>query len=310
MKKTLIALLIAIHAFTNAQDAYFVNNQNSLLLINPSFAGSNGGIRNLVNYRNQWPSLSGTYVTFFNSFDAYIKPIKGGVSLNLYSDNQARGTLRTTAISLAYAQHFSLLENKLNIIPSVQFGYFKKTLDRSRLNFGDPINSNGTVVWSNPTVVPKASISNYDIGAGLLVNYKNTYFGLSTFHINQPDEGLMGFSKLPFRLNIHASHNYIMNENVLLHFYSQLSKQAMFNMLKFQVNALLYKHLITSVGITNNSAYIFGAGYRHNYFTVLLNYDQIFSELSGNTAGSWELSASYNLRNKENRKTITNLERW
>ena len=310
MKKLALVVITAMVACVHAQDVHFVNNQNSLIYLNPSYAGSNGGVRNLVNYRNQWPNLSGSFVTFFNSTDVYIKPIKGGVSLNLFSDDQARGTLRTTAISLAYAQHFSLLDNKLKIIPSVQFGYFKKSLDRSRLNFGDPINANGTVVWTNQNIVPKASVSNYDISAGLLFNYMNTYFGASVFHINQPDEGLMGYSKLPYRLNLHASHNFVINENVLLHLYTQLTQQASFNLLKFQANALLYNRLIASVGYTNNSAYIFGLGYRHNYFTILLNYDQIFSELSGNTANSWEFSASFNLRNKENRKTVTNFERW
>ncbi len=293
-----------------SQDALFVNNQQSLVYLNPSFSGSNGGIRNQLTYRNQWPNLSGTYVTLNNSFDAYIKPIKGGISLNLFSDDQARGALRTNAFSFVYAPFFSFLENKLKIIPSFQFRYFNKILDRGRLNYGDMIDARRGLVWLAPGLVPKAKVENYDLSSGLLVNYKNTFFGASVFHMNEPDEGFIGQSKLPYRFNLHASHNYFASENLLLHFYTQYTKQHYFELLKLQTSALLYKHFIVSAGINNHRNLMFGTGYRHHLFCLTLNYDVSFSKLSGNTAGSWELNASFNLRNKEKRKEIFCFENW
>lgn len=320
MKRILTALFIAgFQMAIVAQDALFVNNQQSLVYLNPSFSGSNGGIRNQLTYRNQWPNLSGTFVTMNNSFDAFIKPIKGGISVNLFTDNQARGTIRTTALSIAYAQHFSLMENTLKIIPSFQFGYFKHTLDRGRLNFGNIINPRNGFVWSTSGTVPKAMVENYDLSAGLLINFKNTFFGASVFHMNEPDEGFIGVSKMPYRLNIHASHNHFASENLLLHFFTQYTQQFSFNYLKIQVNSLLHKHYLISTGISSGYLFsgiggeqviILGAGYRHNYFAITLNYDRAPSELSGNTAGSWELNASFNLRDKEKRKEIVCFENW
>ena len=75
IKRYLLVFLIAFVFKTQAQDPLFTNNQQSLLYLNPSFAGSNGFMRYQTVYRNQWPNLSSPYVTFYNSFDSYIKRI-------------------------------------------------------------------------------------------------------------------------------------------------------------------------------------------------------------------------------------------
>lgn len=311
MKRLIIVLIFISNVFkVCAQDALFVNPQQSLVYLNPSFAGSNGGIRNQLSYRNQWPNLSGTLVTVNNSFDAFIKPLRGGLSVNLFHDDQARGTFQTQVFSIAYAQHISLMENQLKIIPSFQFGYFKHTLDRGRPNLYDVFNIRRGWTWIIPGSMPKSQVENYDLSSGLLINYKNTFLGASVFHINQPNEGLIGESKMPYLLNIHASHNYFATEKLLLNFFIQYTKQHTFESLNFQTSALLYKHFLLSAGLSNNYNTRIGSGYRHHLFCFTLNYDVTYSKLSGNTAGSWELNISYTLRNKENRKELACFENW
>lgn len=293
-----------------AQDPLLTNVHQSLIHLNPSFAGSNGLLRYQSNTRSQWYNLSGSYLTFYNSIDAFIKPIKGGIALNYIRDDQAHGTLVTDRFDLSYAQHLSLFDKKLKIIPSLQLSYFQKTIDNSKLNFGDQIDARRGFVWYSQNTPPHfVTKSNIDFSSGLIVNYKHFYIGSSVFHINQPDEGIMGPSKLPYRLSMFTSYNLSIGENVLLNALFRFEKQQNFYTTQFNINALLLKHIMVGSGINENTINVF-AGYRHHYFSISGGYEFGLSKLSGNTGGSFEIAASFNLRNKENRKLITDFERW
>lgn len=310
-KKIILSAIVLLVSLSNfAQDANFVNTNQSLIYLNPSFAGSNGFIRNQFSYRNQWPNLSGTYVTYLNSFDMYVKRIKGGFALSAFLDDQAYGTIRTEVVSLSYAQHLSLMDGKLKIIPSVQGAFRAKKLDRSKLMFGDYLEPRRGFIWTQPQT-PSSQRNCFDLSSGLLVNYKNFYFGSSVFHINQPDEGLLGASKLPCRFVIHSSYNLNVSENVLIHFFGQYQQQQNFSFVQFSTNVLLYKQFIIGAGYIYKNVPCANIGFKHNYFTATLGYDVSMSLVSNKRmASSWEAALSFNLRNKENQKAITNFEKW
>ncbi len=303
-----IVLLVSLNGFS--QDPLFANTQQSLVYLNPSFAGSNGFIRNQFAYRNQWPELSGNYVTYLNSFDMYLKPLKGGFHFSSVHDDQAHGTLMTDVFSLGYAQHFSFNDGKLKIIPSLQTSFGVKRLDRSKLTFGENIDPRRGFVWNEPTAAPSARKTYFDLSSGLLVNYKHFYFGATAFHINQPDEGLSGASKLPLRFGFHASYNFNISENVLMNVFGMYEQQQKFSFYQFSTNVLLYKHIIIGAGYRYSLMPIANIGYRHNYFTVQAGYGITNSIASNITYSSWELAASFNLRNKDNRKLVTDFEKW
>ena len=303
-------LFLGLSLNIQAQDPLFTNSQQSLIALNPSFAGTNGLLRFQSNTRNQWYSISNTFQTYYNSIDAYIKPIKGGVAVAYTRDDQARGTLITDKIDISYAQHFSLLNEKLKIIPSVQVSYFRKTLDNTKLNFGDQIDPRRGYVWSEFRLPAKQYKSNIDLSAGLIVNYNHFYLGSSIFHITQPDEGILGPSKLPYRINVFTSYNLTLGEKVLLNALVRFESQQNFTNTYFNLNALFLKHIIISSGITSDGAINVFGGYRNNYFTISGGYEFGTSKLTGPTAGTYEISASFNLRNKENRKLVKDFERW
>ncbi|MDF2452669.1 MAG: hypothetical protein K0S26_2173 [Bacteroidota bacterium] len=302
-------LFIALSLQANAQDPVYTNTHQSLIALNPSFAGSNGLLRYQSTTRSQWFNLSGTYLTYYNSIDAYIKPIKGGIALTYVRDDQARGTLVTDRIDLTYAQHFNLFDEKLKIIPSVQVSYFKKTIDNTKLTFGDQIDPRRGFVGSTSDLPAKQSKSNVDLSAGLVVNYKHFYIGSSVFHISQPDEGIYGPSKLPYRISAFTSYNLFLGENVLINALFRFEKQFSFTTANFNINALFAKHLMVSVGSVNNNAINTLIGYRHNYFSISGGYEFGINSINRNS-GSFEICASFNLRNKDDRKTVKDMERW
>jgi hypothetical protein len=58
----------------------------------------------------------------------------------------------------------------------------------------------------------------------------------------------------------------------------------------------------------STNAIVLNAGYRADTFSFLLGYDTSYDRNSRNTVGSWEFHATYNLRNKEKRYTLTSFE--
>lgn len=306
MKKTiLLGILILSFTISNAQDPSFYNSNQSLIYLNPSFAGSNGGIRNQASYRNQWPQTSYNFSTYLNTVDLYIKAIRGGLAVSAMHDDVYSGLLKTTKISLSYAQYLGLLKGTLKVIPSVQFSYAKRTADYGSLSFDDPRTSQ----WG--ITEPNSSKQYFDFGAGLLVNYKNKLFiGTSFFHINQPDGGLLWTYKLPVNFNFHASYNFKLSEKSCLQALYRTNSQSMFWTNRLGLNLVSFNHLITGIGLVNWEEPVLSAGYRNNYFNLLIGYDFTLSKLAGNTAGNWELHASFNLRNKEQRKQLTSFESW
>lgn len=298
-------ILVTLHLSVAAQDPLFNTTQQSLIHLNPSFAGSNGLLRYQGIYRNQWYNLSGSYSTFYNSVDAYIKPIRGGIALSYMRDDQAKGTLVTDRIDLSYAQHLSFCDQKLKIIPSVQFSYFQKKLDNSKVIFGDRIDPRRGYVWGPIASTRYSTASNIDLSAGLLVNYKHFYVGGSLFHILRPDEGVMGPAKLPGRLSLFSFYNLFIGEKVLLNAMYRFEQQQNFYHHSMTVNALFFQHLIVSTGFGSKYASV-SAGYRHSLFTVSGSY--IIGSIIND--GCYEVAASFNLRTKELRKTVTDFERW
>ncbi|WP_417266065.1 type IX secretion system membrane protein PorP/SprF, partial [Brumimicrobium sp.] len=63
----LLSIVLTISGLSSkayAQDPQFSQFYANPIYLNPAFAGSHGCPRFAVNYRNQWPALSGTFVTY------------------------------------------------------------------------------------------------------------------------------------------------------------------------------------------------------------------------------------------------------
>jgi len=313
MKKlAALFLVVGVYVSLNAQDSFFLNSNQSLLCLNPSFAGSNGGFRNQVSFRNQWPNLSGRVITFLNSADVYLSPAKAGIGASVIYDEMWLGVYTSSLYSLSYAQHLLFYGGKLKLIPSLQMSYGHRKLDVSQMNIGvelsDPRHG---YLWDPTGPGPVYEKTYFDVSAGFLINYQEKLFvGASFFHLNQADVGFAGAQGLPHKVNLHTSYNMECNKNLRLQFFALMNVQQDFYTTRLAVNALLYDHLITGLACSNYESAILSAGYRNPLFTFLLGYDLTISKLAGNTVGSWEMHASYNLRSKELRRSVTSFETW
>ncbi len=310
MRIILLILVFAFSALCFSQDPFFTNTQQSLVYLNPSFSGSNGFIRNQAIYRGPMSIYSyPLYVTFGNTFDAYIKPIRGGISASVFLDEQGQGLLRMSSFSFAYAQHFSLFKNKLKVIPSLQATYIQERLNKSYLNFGDLINSRYPEIWNSQTTVPVTAKTITDFSSGLLFQTKYFNFGAAVFHLLQPNLSLFDVNKLPTKITLHASYNFLINRKANLNVTGLTNIQSNFSFSALNAT-LVYQKLIFGLGFTSASDVIATVGLHFKSFNVCYTIDGGPFKFSENRSTYNQLSLSLNLRKKAVRDSLANMENW
>jgi type IX secretion system PorP/SprF family membrane protein len=275
-----------------AQDPQFTQFYANPLYLNPAFAGTARCPRICMNYRNQWPNISGpTYVTYSSSFDMHFDALAGGVGALITTDDQGNGTLKTTNASIIYAYQ-AVVNRSFSLKFGLQATYMQKTLDKTKLNFGDMIDARRGFVWNTQEVVPSVSKKNVDFSAGILGYSKNYFFGIAVNHINQPDEGLLGTSQLPLKFTGHAGAIIPLggkgNESYLspgILFQAQQKFQQLNIGLQYVQGAF-----VAGLWYRNSDAVIALVGVQNANFKFGYSYDVTISKLSGNTAGSHEIS--------------------
>src|SRR5688572_27123553 len=103
----------AIMSGLHAQDPEFSQFYAAPVYTNPAMAGTafcgrNAAGRMSVNYRNQWPSLPGTFRSFNASYDQHHEKIGGGIGLMATYDRAGAGLLTTSTVSGVYSYLFRL----------------------------------------------------------------------------------------------------------------------------------------------------------------------------------------------------------
>lgn len=310
-----ISILLLHHS--KSQDSQFNNVNQSQVYLNPSYAGSEECVRMQIDYRNQWPNLSGTYVPRTISVDGFLKPIKGGLALNYIAEDFGRGTLKRNGVSIAYAQHIKLA-SYVKLIPSVQFSVNRSTLDRGRLNFFDIIDPRYGIFWppnnSFTTYVPIAKIEYADVAAGILLKFANyASVGASFSNLLEPNISHIGSYNLPVKTNLHANLKYTYNPRS----YADIFLLSTFQNSYYNIRMNIISHMAYGITIglgygVNNSFWLYEgikntnqqtlrcfAGYSKSRFSILYSYDQY---LRKNATGSHEISLQVLFKKKQSVK--------
>nr|MDQ3100635.1 PorP/SprF family type IX secretion system membrane protein [Bacteroidota bacterium] len=188
--------------------------------------------------------------------------------------------------------------------------YFQKSLDWSKLTFGDMIDPRRGFIYNTNDVPRGGTVGNADFSAGVL-GYSDIFFvGFAAHHLTEPNESLIvGTSKLPMKLTGHAgaaipvgmqgkygSARTRISPNVL---YQQ---QAAFR----QLNLGLYVDhgpITAGVWYRTRDAFIALIGFQTEKFKFGYSYDVTTSRLTTSTAGSHEISMqlTFNCKTKKRR---------
>jgi type IX secretion system PorP/SprF family membrane protein len=285
-----------------AQDPTFTQFYANPLYLNPAFAGSNKCPRISMNYRNEWPNLSGNYVTYSTSYDKYVKNIKGGIGLLATYDQQGRGTISTSMLGLIYSYHLKV-NRKFTLLFGARAAYYQKSLDVTKLTFGDMIDPRKGFIYNTGDILQNASRQFFNASIGALGFSKNFYAGLALHHINQPNESMItnGSSPQKMRITAHAGAIISLVKGARGTKSTTLMPNIIFQYQQgfMEMNIGTYvKHgnLTFGTWFRNKDAFILSLGIQTKSFRVGYSYDITVSKLNNGTSyGSHEVSMGFNL---------------
>ncbi len=284
-----------------AQDPQFTQFYANPLYLNPAFAGNVRCPRVCLNYRNQWPNLGGNFVTYSASYDQHVDALSGGLGLIVTSDNQARGTLNTTQASLIYSYLISPNRN-FSLKFGLQAGFFQKSLDRTKLNFGDMIDARRGFVWNTNEQIPAQTKTNLDFSAGVLGYSKRYFVGAAVHHLTQPEEGFQGNAKLPLKITGHAGAMIPLEKGSESFISPNILFQQQQNFTQLNLGMYFIKDMfVGGLWYRNSDAVIVLLGLQTDHMKIGYSYDVTVSKLSANTAGSHEVSVQFNFSCKSKR---------
>jgi len=299
-KLLLIGLFLTANSPLFAQDPGFSQFFSNPIYLNPAYVGSAGCSRATVNYRNQWPAISGNFVTYSASYDQPIDFLSGGVGIHFMSDYSGDGAIISNSINGTYAYNLKLGEH-LHIRPALSFGYGQTRLDASKLTtlVYDPITNTYSMA---PIELGDCTRDFFNIGAGLLIGYKNFGAGISIDHINEPEEGFISIYKLPRRFTVHCNYQFDISEKIKLTPGLIYQQQANSNYLLPSIMLKLNQLKIgaaTRINFNNSDCITGMIGYGNSWMNIGYSYDYTISKLTNVTGGSHEISAIFLFNRKE-----------
>jgi len=291
-----------------SQDPQFSQFYAAPLYLNPAFAGTASQSRIILNYRDQWPSITGSYVTYSGSFDHNLDIYNSGVGILFTTDKSGSGSLVSTDINLLYSYKI-YLSKEIIFKPGLQFGYTFRDINYNELKFSSSFENDGST-GSYINQYAEATKVNYaDISTGFLLYSKHFWLGAAAHHLNTPNQSLLkAESTLPIKTSVHAGANIpIKNTNrpstispVILYKaqgkFDQLDVGGYFHYDPVMFGVVWYRGLPFKhykKGYPNHDAVVLLLGFKYEHFIMGYSYDITISKLAPSTGGSHELSLSY-----------------
>lgn len=312
MKKIYTSILLALLSISSAigQDSQFSLYDASPVLLNPALTGTDkeNPIRATAQYRNQWRSVSSSFVTSAFSVDLPLE--RWGVGAYLSNNETSR---LISELNFVVSGSYDILkqgQNKHHLSTGVNIGFINKRLDPDELVFdsqfdervfNENIESGETLVRES-RLLPATSFG---------VNYKFTdpdkiyhpYLGASLFNLTRPDESFIiaEDSRLPLR--------YVINGGTYLYFDDRkivLNPKAIYVgqgnssnvMLGLTGDYTFNEEISANAGVTYRikDAIIPQIGIHYLNFTYLISYDINVSKLRAfsNSRGALEFALVYN----------------
>ena len=306
---SIILALITWLTLNGATDPHLSQFYASPMYLAPSFAGSTGGTRIALNYRDQWPKMPGSFITYAASVDHYFSEYKSGLGLMIMRDQAGGGKLNLTDISAQYAYNIEI-NNTWHVRPGLEFSYLNKHKDYSKFVFGDQLDFDE----NNPTTIEIPTddrINYYDFAISTLAHNKDIWFGGTIDHLINLNKALSeknNYPEIKYAIfgggNISLQKSYYKKEvnKILLafHFRSQETNQQLDFGTYYQKNELLvglwYRGIPVFAKSPTHDALTVMLGYKLNGFSIGYSYDITISKLITHTGGAHELSFIYEIQ--------------
>jgi len=277
-----------------SQDAFFSQFYANRLYLNPAWAGIGNEKRAFLNYRNQYPGIGSIFKTYTVSYDENIEALHGGVGFSLSNDIQGSGAISQLSFSAMYSYLFKA-GRFLSLAGGLQASGISRSVNASGFLFGDqydpssgaPIQGNGLEHFGNISKIFP------DFSTGIAAFYKNSYAGVSMFHLLKPyqTESSLPESRLSRKFTLFAGTYIPVYEKRLGKEVLQLNpniiyiQQKNLSQLVYGLETLYKEKYVSGIWIRQNlglkySAIIFSIGLAIENIRLRYSYDAQFSKPS------------------------------
>ena len=311
----IVCLVFVIILTGQAQDLHFSQQYATRLHLNPAYAGIHADYSGILTYRNQWPTLTGSFTT--NQFAGYYRLNNQRTSIGLIMalDKAGEAGLHNFQLGGLYAYQTNLTE-KLAFSGGLQLTYGSQAVDYGALTFGDQLDETGTI---NPT---SAELNRYDpvryfsAETGVLLYNNQFWVSLAGHHLNRPTIGFDFTSKLPRKIILNGGYRFLLRQYYYLNKPHEWSFTPSFTYThqgpfkKSDVGiyttytpftlGVLYRGLPKISNYSYDQALVFLAGIVLDPVKIGYSYDVPLSPFGTRSGGAHEISLSFEKINYNN----------
>ena len=302
----ILFLLIALNLNSFGQDAQFTQFYANPIYLSPSFAGSTSGTRAVLNFRDQWPSIPGAFVTYSVSIDHFLPRYNSGLGIQILRDRAGSGQLGLTTISGNYS-YLIKANRRWNVRPGLMLNYNIRSIDFDKLVFNDQMDIDG----NSPTSIETPSLEKIhypDAGFSMMAYNRMYWGGFMIDHIFTPNQSLIdGVSRIPVKFRLYGGRKFVVanskryNEETIKFAFSykaqgkfdQLDLGAYWSREPF-IFGIWYRGIPLlkqyAKGYINNDAIAILVGYKYKDLIFGYSYDITISRIFANTGGAHEIS--------------------
>lgn len=292
------------------QDARFSQFYANPIYLNPALTGTSEEGRFIFNYRNQYPKLTGEFVTYSLSYDHSFESKQNSIGFIAHLDQAGSAGIRSLELSMSYS-YMLLLSNELSLKMGMKVGYGNRSLNYFQLVFGDQLtefgtNGNASLEAGNGDL----SASYLDAGAGLVLYSNQFWIGLSGLHLNQPYFNFgRDTNQLPMHISLQGGYKIPIGRidhktkkaDLSIHPAFFYSLQGTTQQLDLGANAIFNPVLLglwfrnVPIQESEASSVVVVGGFEYNGFNFLYSYDAPFGKLGNQLGGAHEISLTLDL---------------
>lgn len=303
-------LVCSIFLNASSQDNLFSLKSGNVNHFNPALVGTQSDASVILQYRNQWQTLPGSFI-YTSLLSSYNINEDLGVGLELSSDVLGDGMISTRLVKGNVNYNFDKKQIKTRI--GLNLGYRQSNADLTGLRYEEQIDPDSG--FTSPTVepfVPETSQA-FLIDFGIVSEYKNLVIGLSAMQFNQPNVSLLSTSqssKLPTRLVAMVGYSKEVGE-VNLFGLATFQTQNQFTSTTTQISGQ-YKFAKLGLGVRSSFGqfrianwFIMSTGIQFDKFSISYNYDVYNqTDIRGNL-GTHEISAAWYIKGLKQENSIS-----
>ena len=212
LKKIIFGLVLSLlfTAKATAQDTHFSQQYANKLHLNPAFAGIRSPYSITGTYRNQWPTLDGSFITNQIAADLRFNDQKSAIGFTAMYDKT--GSIGFTRIQAnGYYAYHTPLTDQFSLSGGLTAGYGSQKYDFDNLIFGDQLSNNGAF---NPVTAEQLGTETaryFTVSTGTVFYTDQFWLSLAGFHLNQPDAGFGTVAKLPARIALNTGYKFFVS---------------------------------------------------------------------------------------------------